>query len=390
MGLSIKQMLLLRETQGLENKQDISVIEIDGNKISGYFQYFFVREKTYVKKPERSLNGTIDNLNSYATFITPKVKIKFNALSIESYRKIMDLIYSKNEFTVGCFDTIANKWVYNKMYFYPQDYPELFQYKLDILAVLNYEVELVGTNTSLDYASVTYRQNYGSNLSEATENVPQGTEVIIARDSISNAPPSGYVFSHWNTKADGSGTTYVDNTAYTINGDLVLYAIWRATGTYTLSYNYGVGEDGEITSKNISAGSAYGELPTTQCKAVIYIGEEYYPYNNPHWYRTPVKATDSQMINHTDIYNVVGNSTIYQLFDTKSYSIRYDWGEYSGQAVGTYTAKYGVEISAPQTPVWTGHRLEGWYLEPAYKTKFEFTTMPPVSLTLYAKWVEQN
>lgn len=55
--------------------------------------------------------------------------------------------------------------------------------------------------------------------------------------TLSSTKPtrSGYDFKEWNTKTDGSGTSYDPGDSYTTNGAATLYAIW--TPTYTVSYN---------------------------------------------------------------------------------------------------------------------------------------------------------
>ena len=54
------------------NATEIAHIKIDGNTFKNYGQYQFIWEKTFVKSPERSSHGSIGNLNSYATFLTPQ------------------------------------------------------------------------------------------------------------------------------------------------------------------------------------------------------------------------------------------------------------------------------------------------------------------------------
>ena len=46
----------------------------------------------------------------------------------------------------------------------------------------------------------------------------------------------GYTFSGWNTAADGSGKTYTDGAAVTLDGNLVLYAQWTVN-TYSITYD---------------------------------------------------------------------------------------------------------------------------------------------------------
>ena len=52
--------------------------------------------------------------------------------------------------------------------------------------------------------------------------------------TLSNTTPSraGYVFWHWNTKADNSGTTYAAGGGYTRDETMTLYAIWNPIISY--------------------------------------------------------------------------------------------------------------------------------------------------------------
>ena len=96
----------------------IETVIIDGNPFTDYGAFSFLWEKSYVKSPERSGDGTISNLNSYATFLTPHLKIDFSMMSIDSYRILMrDLLYKKNEFLVTCYDIVNDTMTTNKMYF---------------------------------------------------------------------------------------------------------------------------------------------------------------------------------------------------------------------------------------------------------------------------------
>lgn len=56
--------------------------------------------------------------------------------------------------------------------------------------------------------------------------------------ALSSTKPTrtGYSFKNWNTKSDGTGTSYASGANYTGNAALTLYAQWTAN-TYTISYN---------------------------------------------------------------------------------------------------------------------------------------------------------
>ncbi len=56
-----------------------------------------------------------------------------------------------------------------------------------------------------------------------------------------------------------------------------------------------------------------------------------------------------------------------------------------GSPVNDIVKDYGEEISLPTTTK-TGYSFDAWFIDEQLNTEFEFTTMPAVDLTLYAKW----
>jgi hypothetical protein len=109
MSLSERQQLYGVSGVYSNGERHIEKVTIDGNEFTDYKAFSFLREKAYVKEPMRSGAGVIGNLNSYATFLTPRLKIDFSMLSIDSYRLLMTLIYGRNEFIVTCYDIVENK-----------------------------------------------------------------------------------------------------------------------------------------------------------------------------------------------------------------------------------------------------------------------------------------
>ncbi len=47
---------------------------------------------------------------------------------------------------------------------------------------------------------------------------------------------TGYTFAHWNTAADGSGTSYNPAATFSITANVTLYAQWTIN-TYTVTYD---------------------------------------------------------------------------------------------------------------------------------------------------------
>jgi hypothetical protein len=230
--------------------QDIDKVIIDGDTFTNYGDFQFVWEKSYVKSPARSNGGSIDNLNSYATFVTPHLILNFSVMSIDDYRAIMRKDLERNEFVVECYDPIYNRRVTAKMYFATQQMAKLYtiaQTRLngeaweefvEIVGVQGYTVELIGTNNDLDLVSVVYHLNPPADTGVADQTIGEdsvykGEEIAIggvASAFTSETFNNKYVFTKWNLSASGGEQgNYLNEYNYNINTDLVLYAQWQKT-----------------------------------------------------------------------------------------------------------------------------------------------------------------
>ena len=125
-------------------------IEIDGCEIHGYFEYYFMEEKSYIEQPVRSQDGSINDLDDYTTFLTPHLIIKYNMMNIEDYRTLMTFLKSKNSFNVTCYDIVADRRVTHEMYFANPQMPVIYQQYLTVMGIKEYSIELIGTNRRTD------------------------------------------------------------------------------------------------------------------------------------------------------------------------------------------------------------------------------------------------
>lgn len=141
--------------EAYKNSQ-IDRIEIDGCEIHGYFEYSFMEEKSYVEQPVRSIDGSIENLDDYTTFLTPRLIVKYNMMNIEDYRTLMTFLKSKNTFNVTCYDVVADRRVTHEMYFANPQMPVIYQRYLSALGVQEYTVELIGTNRRTEYMEISF------------------------------------------------------------------------------------------------------------------------------------------------------------------------------------------------------------------------------------------
>ena len=83
-----------------------------------------------------------------------------------------------------------------------------------------------------EVVTLTYDKNGGTGTNSSTQ-VAKGSTVTVVANSFT--APSGKEFSKWNTKSDGTGTSYVKDDTFTINADTTLYAQWAPALDITIS-----------------------------------------------------------------------------------------------------------------------------------------------------------
>jgi len=119
-----------------------------------------------------------------------------------------------------------------------------------------------------DKYTVSYNANGGSGApSSQTKNYK--TTLTL---SSTKPTRSGYTFKSWNTKADGTGTSYSPGAKYTSNANVTLYAQWSHTHSYTSSITKAATctQTGIKTFKCSTCGNTYTEtIPVTGHKEVI-------------------------------------------------------------------------------------------------------------------------
>jgi hypothetical protein len=81
--------------------------------------------------------------------------------------------------------------------------------------------------------TVTYHVNGASGTAPSAQTVDPGTEITIP--GAGSMTYTGRKFDGWNTQANGGGTGYAEGAAYTVNGNVTLYAKWQ--DLYTVTFN---------------------------------------------------------------------------------------------------------------------------------------------------------
>lgn len=404
--------------------QDIEKVVIDGDTFTNYGNFQFVWEKSYVEEPKRSSGGNLGNLNSLSTFVTPHLIIDFSIMSIDDYRAIMRKDLERNEFIVECYDPIYNRKIKQKMYFATPQMAKLYTLNrkrfdgekweefIELAGVHEYTVEMIGTNNDIDFVSVRYIVNPpivnnailtpDKAVDTGEDDIYNGEDVIIgqsASDIVNETFGGRYTFSKWNISAnpqDKDKDNYINGNVYTINqppnNTLVLYAQWKPTTDHILSYNYGIADaliddsnNSYIYNKTVVKGESIGLLPIVATPTVEIDKQVYSPYTNGKWYKTPIKAPNSVALTDNELYWLDRDSSIYLIYDIKSYKISY---YIDGELHSTDNIQYNSLLALPKL-VKNGYEFDGWYYKSDFTGNKASGNMPPYDIPLYARWIKK-
>lgn len=101
---------------------------------------------------------------------------------------------------------------------------------------LNNDTSLTAYFEKITYTyKITYNDNGGSG-GPGYATVTSTSSTISTSIASGTPSRSGYTFKHWNTKSDGSGSSYSPGDSISVSSDITLYAQWTPI-KYVLSYN---------------------------------------------------------------------------------------------------------------------------------------------------------
>lgn len=265
--------------------EKLDTISIAGQEFKGigYRGLMTVNSKTYVTEPTRSNDGSIANIDDYATFIVPRCKVNFKYFSIEDYQRLCHILNSANQFQVTFFDKQFGERRTYMMYVEPEEMAKLYNVGSSVIGLLDYEISFIGTLNDLEKFEVSYivsnltkktipqysstntyskgdvvysivedsthYYKYTNDTSSSGKDltdeeywkaigkvIDQKSEIawghsikILESNDISDfyVIPSGKTFSSWNTQKDGSGFTLLPNTNWSVFESLTLYPIFK-------------------------------------------------------------------------------------------------------------------------------------------------------------------
>ncbi len=200
---------------------------------------------------------------------------------------------------------------------------------------------------------------------------------------------TGHTFVCWNTKADGSGTSYTDaqsvqNLSSEVDGTVTLYAQWTIN-TYDVSFdtNKEIGSSEpmiDVEKIKVTHGSTYGRLPTVSRTGYTFDG----------WYTEKVGGT---VVSDTNI--VTTHHTLYAHWTAYTYTVEFDPNSGSGGPMENQDFTYDVAQNLTEIGFTkTGYTFTGWNTMAdgkgtSYTNKesvINFTDTNNETITLYAQW----
>ena len=242
---------------------------------------------------------------------------------------------------------------------------------------------------------ITYTIKFNGNGNTGGSTASMSMTYDVAKKLTANGfTKTGYYFSGWNTKADGSGTSYynqqsVKNLTKTNGATITLYAIW-STNSYTIAFD-GNGNTGGTTSSMT--------MKFDQTKNLTANG---YTKTGQHFVKWNTKADDSGT-DYDDKQSVKNLTTtdgatfyLYAQWSPNTYTINFDGNGATSGAMSSMSMTYGVAKNLTANGfVRTGHYFNGWNTKAdgsgtSYKNQQSVKNLTATNggtVTLYAQWV---
>jgi uncharacterized repeat protein (TIGR02543 family) len=214
--------------------------------------------------------------------------------------------------------------------------------------------------------TLSFDANYPDAISLSDRQITYGS-IIGTLPALSSR--TAYTFAGWNTRRNGEGLTYTENSTYLEPGDITLYAQWTAKEYYIIFDSQG---GTSVDNLKATYNSPIGTLAVPVRAGYTFDG----------WF---TEANEK----YTDItvYNNTNNITLYAKWTAGTYTLTFD--AQGGSSANSQQVTYGAIINVLPETVRLGYTFEGWFTEAnGDGAKYTKETVYSVTdnTTLYAKW----
>ena len=226
---------------------------------------------------------------------------------------------------------------------------------------------------------VTYNGNGNTGGSTSNQSKIDGTALTLRQNGFTK---TGYTFVKWNTKADGTGTSYNAGASYTTDAALTLYAIWQIN-SYTIDYNGNGSTSGSVSSQTKN----YGSSVTVKSNGFSRTGYTFVKWN------TKSDGTGTSY-NPGDSYTANASVVLYAIWQINTYSIAYNGNGSTGGSTSNQTKNYDASVTIQQNGfIRTGYIFQYWNTSSdGTGTRYDpgDSYSNNSDLTLYAIWKKAN
>ena len=243
------------------------------------------------------------------------------------------------------------------------------------------------------WSPITYTIKFVGNGSTSGSMANMSMTYDVAKNLTDNAfKRTGYSFTGWNTKADGSGTKYtnkqsVKNLTTTNGATITLYAQWTPD-SYTIKFNGNGSTSGSMSDLKMT----YDVAKNLTANAFKKTGHTFKNWNTKAD-GTGTSYADKQSVKNLPVAS--GNTiTLYAQWTPISYSIQFNGNGSTSGTMANLAMTYDVAKNlTANTFKKTGYVFSGWATTATGKVTYSdkqsvknLTTTNGATITLYAVW----
>ena len=229
--------------------------------------------------------------------------------------------------------------------------------------------------------------NSGGTVPTDTNRYAQGQGVMVL-DNAGNLVKTGYVFTGWNTQANGRGASYSAGANFTIEtSNVTMYAQWTIIPTFLVAYNGNGNTGGNAPADNNHYILGQNVTVLGNTGSLVKTGFTFVGWNT--------QANGSGISYATGVAFTMGSSNVTlfaQWTANPTYTVTYNANGGTGAQTDSnqYLAGAPVTVRGQGTLVKDGYTFAGWTISSAGSGKVyaknDTVIMGSVNVTLYAKW----
>ena len=250
----------------------------------------------------------------------------------------------------------------------------------------------IGTNTTL-YAqwTPTYTMTYDGNTNTSGTAPIDGSSPYVSGSTVTilgtgSLEKTGYIFTNWNTAADGSGMSFSPTNALPITENTILYANWTPI-PYTVTYNGNTNTGGTAP---VDGSSPYITGATVTVLSDGSLEKTGYTFAN---WNTAADGSGTSY-SPTDTFPISTDTILYAQWTPVTYTVAYDGNDNTGGTVpidgsSPYVSGATVSVLSDGSLVKTGYTFANWNTAAdGSGTSYSPTDTFPIgtNTTLYAQW----